>query len=93
MRTIRYGKRFKRDDRHEKSGVLGQKRDALLKETIDLLAGDATVPPRFVDHTLVGDWKDYRDCHIRPGLVLISRKPDDEHRDLVRLGSNGELSL
>src|SRR5271169_4964771 len=29
--------------------------------------------------------------HIRPDLVLIYRKPDDESLELVRLGSHGEL--
>lgn len=40
-----------------------------------------------------GDWKDHRDCHIRPDLVLIYRKPDVEALELVRLGSHSELSL
>ena len=40
-----------------------------------------------------GEWKDYRDCHVRPDLILIYRKPDAEHLDLVRLGSHSELGL
>ena len=40
---------------------------------------------------LTGDWVDHRDCHIKPGLILIYRKPDDDHLDLVRLGSHSEL--
>ncbi len=40
-----------------------------------------------------GDWKDHRDCHIKPDLVLIYRKPDDESLELVRPGSHSELSL
>jgi mRNA interferase YafQ len=42
---------------------------------------------------LTGDWKDHRDCHIRPDLVLIYRKPDADALELVRLGSHSELSL
>ncbi|VAW69285.1 mRNA interferase YafQ [hydrothermal vent metagenome] len=26
---------------------------------------------------LTGEWKDFRDCHIKPDLVLIYRKPSD----------------
>ena len=37
------------------------------------------------------EWNDHRDCHIRPDLVLIYRKPDKDHLDLVRLGSHSEL--
>jgi mRNA interferase YafQ len=30
---------------------------------------------------------------MRPDLILIYRKPDDEHLDLIRLGSHSELGL
>jgi mRNA interferase YafQ len=42
---------------------------------------------------LGGDWVDYRDCHIKPDLVLIYRKQDTERLELVRLGSHSELGL
>jgi len=58
-----------------------------------MLASDAPLPPRFFDHALAGEWSDHRDCHIRPDLVLIYRKPDGETLDLVRLGSHSELGL
>jgi len=44
-------------------------------------------------HPLAGEWKDFRDCHVRPDLVLIYRKPDNATLDLVRLGSHSELGL
>lgn len=42
------------------------------------------------DPLLVGNWKDHRDCHIKPDLVLIYRKPDLNTLELVRLGSHNE---
>ena len=93
MRTIRYTSRFKRDYRREKSGQLGKKLDTLLMEVVDLLAVDTPLPRRNVDHPLTGDWADHRDCHIRPDLILIYRKPDEESLELVRLGSHSELGL
>jgi mRNA interferase YafQ len=48
---------------------------------------------RNFDHPLSGEWSDHRDCHIRPDLVLIYRKPDDDSLELVRLGSHSELGL
>jgi mRNA interferase YafQ len=45
------------------------------------------------DHALSGEWKDHRDCHLKPDLVLIYRLPDVETLELVRLGSHSELSL
>jgi mRNA interferase YafQ len=93
MRTISYSNRFKRDYRREKSGVLGKKLDELLKDVLQLLADDQPLPVRHNDHALVGEWADFRDCHIRPDLVLIYRKPDTQTLELVRLGSHSELGL
>ena len=44
-------------------------------------------------HALIGDWKDHRDCHVKPDLVLIHQKPDADVLRLVRLGSHSELGL
>jgi len=93
MRTVKYTNRFKRDYRREKSGRLGPKLDAMLMEIVDLLAADATLPHRSFDHALSGEWVDRRDCHIRPDLVLIYRKPGNDALELVRLGSHSELGL
>jgi len=93
MRTVKYTRRFKRDYRREKSGVLGRRLDALLMEIVTLLAADEPLPRRSFDHALLGDWQDHRDCHIRPDLVLIYRKPESDTLELVRLGSHSELGL
>ncbi|MCL2661308.1 MAG: type II toxin-antitoxin system YafQ family toxin [Acidobacteriaceae bacterium] len=62
-------------------------------EVISLLAQDIPLHARYLDHALIGEWKDHRDCHIRPDLVLIYRKPDDATLQLVRLGSHAQLGL
>ena len=48
-----------------------------------MLAADVPLPRRNFDHPLSGEWNDHRDCHIRPDLVLIYRKPDDDSLELV----------
>jgi mRNA interferase YafQ len=93
MRTVKYTGRFKRDYRREKSGRSGKKLDTLLMEVVNQLAADLSLPRRNFDHALTGEWSDHRDCHIRPDLVLIYRKPDDDSLELVRLGSHSELGL
>ena len=67
--------------------------DVLLVEAVNLLAVDAVFPRRYFDHPLAGEWSDHRDCHIRPDLILIYRKPDDATLELVRLGSHSELGI
>ena len=93
MRIVKYTSRFKRDHRREKSGQHGRKLDDLLMEVVDMLAADNPLPRRNFDHPLTGEWSDHRDCHVRPDLVLIYRKPDDASLELVRLGSHSELGL
>ena len=93
MREVKYTARFRRDYRREKSGPHGKKLDALLMEAVNLLAADTILPRRHFDHPLAGEWNDHRDCHIRPDLVLIYRKPDADSLELVRLGSHSELGM
>lgn len=93
MREVKYTTRFKRDYRREKSGPHGKKLDVLLMEIVNLLAADTSLPRRNFDHPLSGEWTDHRDCHIRPDLVLIYRKPDADTLELVRLGSHSELGM
>jgi len=93
MRTVEYTHRFKRDYRREKSGRHGRMLDAALMEVVNQLAADTSLPRRNFDHPLFGNWSDHRDCHVRPDLVLIYRKPDSETLELVRLGSHSELGL
>jgi mRNA interferase YafQ len=53
---------------------------------------DTPLPPHYKDHALTGNWLDYRDCHLKPDLVLIYQITDND-LILVRLGSHSELSL
>ncbi len=93
MRTVKHTNRFRRDYKREKAGRHGRRLDAELIETVTMLAEDKPLTRRFFDHPLSGEWSDHRDCHIRPDLILIYRKPDGESLELVRLGSHSELGL
>ena len=93
MRTIKFGNRFKKDFRREERGRYARLVEAELRVVLDMLIVDDELPIKFRDHALAGEWIDHRDCHIRPDLVLIYRKPDDVSLELVRLGSHSELGL
>ncbi|MDP9056367.1 MAG: type II toxin-antitoxin system YafQ family toxin [Pseudomonadota bacterium] len=93
MRAIERTTRFKRDYKRE---AKGRHRGTLSNDLItilQLLATDAPLDACHHDHLLAGDWADHRDCHIRPDLVLIYQKPNDDTLRLVRLGSHSELGL
>ena len=91
MQTIDPSGRFKRDLRRELKGRYRAVIAEELDDLIALLAADVPLPAHHRDHALTGEWKDHRDCHVRPDLVLIYRKPDDDTLHLVRLGSHAEL--
>lgn len=92
MRTIKWSKDFKKDYRRIKATPRhAQKIDELLKTVTVLLAGDNPLPESCHDHVLVGDWKGYRECHIKPDLLLIYRTAEPGVIRLARLGSHSEL--
>lgn len=91
MRTISYTGQFKRDYKREQRGRYRAVLDDLLSDVVEALASDQPVAARCKDHPLSGEWQDHRDCHIKPDLVLIYRKPDAGSLELVRLGSHSEL--
>jgi len=93
MRTISRTHRFKKDYKREAKGQNRAELDSLLTAAVSLLATDSRLPEKLRDHALAGEWKDHRDRHIRPDLVLIYRLPDAHRFELVRLGSHSELSL
>jgi len=45
---------------------------------------------KHVDHALTGNWLGFRDCHIKPDLVLIYRVYDGTLQ-LARIGSHSEI--
>lgn len=93
MRTIEWTSQFKRDYKREGKGQHRATLDADLFPILDALANDLQLAPRHRDHALTGDWVDYRDCHVKPDLVLIYQKPEDAILRLVRLGSHSEHGL
>ena len=69
-------------------------------QVITALANDEPLVAKHRDHPLTGNCQDYRDCHVRPDLVLIYRLMDDggtvdnpARLVLPRLGYHSELDL
>jgi mRNA interferase YafQ len=91
MRTIERTNFFKRDFKREKSGQHRRDLDVLVSTAIFLLAEDKPLPEKNRDHALGGEWRDHRECHLKPDLLLIYRKPNAEILQLVRLGSHSTL--
>lgn len=89
MRAIERTTKFKRDYKREVKS--DSKLSDQLLSVIEMLANDADLPERLRDHSLTGEWKGFRDCHVRPDLVLIYEKIGANVLVLARLGSHSEL--
>jgi mRNA interferase YafQ len=61
-----------------------------LKRIVSLLAKEEPLEARHRDHTLTGNLKHYRDCHIEPDWLLIYTV-DDESLRLERTGTHSDL--
>lgn len=87
MKTIRRTSRFRKDVK------LMQRRGKQFdefKDIIRMLAAGDTLPSKYRDHPLVGQYSGTRECHIQPDWLLIYESTDDE-LVLIRTGSHADL--
>lgn len=63
---------------------------AKLRELVLLLIEEKSLPARYKDHSLSGDWKNYRDAHIEPDWLLIYRITGSDLY-LARTGTHSDI--
>lgn len=49
----------------------------LVLEAIEILASGQKLDIKYQDHKLKGNKSEYRECHIKPDLLLIYKKDED----------------
>ena len=63
-----------------------------LFEVIEILADGEQLASKYKDHSLIGNYKGYRECHIFPDWLLIYKYEEDILvLTLARTGSHSEL--
>ena len=67
IRTKAFERSYKR---LKQSGIKEQVIDSL-KNIIDTLASGKTLASNHRDHKLTGYFSEYRECHVRPNLLLV----------------------
>lgn len=77
---------FKRDLKKHHLALIGK----AWADVIQCLATNTTMPAKYRDHALSGDFVGFRDCHIKPDLVLVYRITENAV-ELHRLGTHSEL--
>lgn len=72
--------------------IKNTKDKAELKLVLDTLLAEKTLDIKYCDHALSGNYKNYRECHIKPDLLLIYKI---EKAELVlyavHIGSHSDL--
>lgn len=63
-----------------------------LKNVVNKLLNNEFLSTKYRDHQLIGEYKSFRECHIKPDLLLIYKK--DENAlilTLARIGSHSKV--
>lgn len=59
---------------------------------IEILANGDVLPQKYKDHSLSGNYKGCKECHVRPNLLLIYRIYERVlELTLVEIGSHSDL--
>ena len=71
---------------------LNQKDKEITRKIINRLLNDEILETKYKDHKLVGEYAGFRECHIKPDLLLIFKK---ENKALIlvciAIGSHSDL--
>ena len=88
-RDIVWSGRFKRD---YKLAIKRGLEISLLDDIIRALSRGKTLPEKNKDHDLSGEWKGYRECHVKPDWLLIYKIDDNVLvLTLTRTGTHSDL--
>ncbi len=81
--------RFQKDlKRAERRGL----KLSLLSDVIKILASGETLPPKYKDHPLTGNYEGCRECHIQPDWLLMYEIVEtDIILYLTRTGTHSDL--
>lgn len=88
MLKLAYTNQFKKD--YKKNKKSGNDISSQLIEVIDSIRTGKKLPKIYRDHKLHGNYKNRRELHIQPNLLLIY-KIDEGTLILERMGSHSEL--
>ena len=85
FRTKSFKKDYKKLSSEEKN---------ILKTLLLKLANGKNPDTKFKDHKLAGKLKNFRECHVKPDLLLIYRIDlENLELELVRIGTHSELFM
>jgi mRNA interferase YafQ len=88
MLILDYSSQFKKD--FKKITKLPIPEIIEVGNVISTLQKSLILDAKYVDHALIGNWHGFRDCHIKPDLVLIYRIHEN-YLQLARIGTHNDV--
>ena len=88
MYSLQYSTQFKKDFKKLRKLPIDDLK--LVFEIITKLENGVPLEVKFRDHDLRGNYNGFRECHIKPDLLLIYKTRNAELM-LARVGSHSEL--
>lgn len=89
MFLLKFSSRFKKDlksYKHDKNFLIE------LEKVLDILAKGKDLPDKNLNHPLIGEFKGYFECHVKPNILLIYKiEQSDLIVLLLRIGSHSNL--
>lgn len=89
MLDIRYSAKFRKD---YKTIIKRGYNPKLLEEVLEILCNKQSLPNKYKDHNLKGNYIGHRECHITPDWLLIYKIDNDVLvLTLTRTGTHSDL--
>ena len=88
MKKLQPTTQFKKDYKRVKNNP---RKVEALKEVLEMLKNEQSIPAEYYPHALQGDYKGCMECHILGDFLLIWFDEESDIIELVRLGSHSEL--
>ena len=92
MYLVKRTKEFEKAYKKIKHSGLEKKIRPQLEFVVDNLSSGKVLDKKYQDHQLKGEFKDYRECHIKPDILLMYEIKNKELiLILINIGSHSQL--
>jgi len=93
MLNLKTYKRFEKDFQRDRfSGKYHNDDFEELAKIVSLLSNKASLDKKYKDHHLKGEWRDFKECHIKPDWLLVYKIDKKLHTlNLARLGTHSQI--
>ena len=89
MLNIEHTTRFKSDLNLAKRRQKSMKK---IQDVMEKIAAEKPLDKKLRDHSLTGNWQDFRECHIEPDWLLIYKITSDRKTVIfTRTGTHADL--